>query len=237
MDEGDNLQTFESLQGIKHLAGMPIKESVLTDDTKHTLHHIINTFKRDVKDFIDNGDMSDHLFQTLYDYYFDDMPYGTRKARDGDPYEWIGDRFHQDLGDHGMLDEDNVGQTDLGNGFVLTSIEAFGQTRPAVLDTKSNTYLILNQTKDGTAIARTPARYLTIKDGKTGGTMGGPMTDAAFAKAGLSQSAPATLPPDQPVNECNYTMENEYCPVHGLAECYGTGVFESELARMKALLK
>jgi hypothetical protein len=39
------------------------------------------------------------------------------------------------------------------------------------------------------------------------------------------------------MNECNYTMENEYCPVHGLAECYGTGVFESELARMKALLK
>jgi len=237
VDEGDNPSTFESLEGIKHLAGMPIKESVLTDDTKHTLHHIINTFKRDVKDFIDNGDMSDHLFQTLYDYYFDDMPYGTRKARDGDPYEWVSDRFHQDLGDHGMLDEDNVGQTDLGNGFVLTSIEAFGQTRPAVLDTKSNTYLILNQTKDGTAIARTPARYLTIKDGKTGGTMGGPMTDAAFAKAGLSQSATATLPPDQPVNECNYTMENEYCPVHGLAECYGTGVFESELARMKALLK
>ena len=37
--------------------------------------------------------------------------------------------------------------------------------------------------------------------------------------------------------ECNYTMENEYCPVHGLAECYGQGVYESELSRIKALLK
>jgi hypothetical protein len=45
---------------------------------------------------------------------------------------------------------------------------------------------------------------------------------------------PATMP----MNECNYTMENEYCPVHGLAECYGTSsMFESELARIKALMK
>jgi hypothetical protein len=41
-----------------------------------------------------------------------------------------------------------------------------------------------------------------------------------------------------PMNECNYTMENEYCPVHGLAECYGSSsMFESELARIKALMK
>ncbi len=25
----------------------------------------------------------------LYDYHHDDMPYGTQKARDGDPSEWI----------------------------------------------------------------------------------------------------------------------------------------------------
>jgi len=39
------------------------------------------------------------------------------------------------------------------------------------------------------------------------------------------------------VNECNYTMENEYCPVHGLEECYGSSMFESELARIKQLMK
>ena len=42
--------------------------------------------------------MSDALYDALYDYYFDDMPYGTKKARDGDPYEWISDRFSEDLG-------------------------------------------------------------------------------------------------------------------------------------------
>lgn len=76
-------------------------------------------------------------------------------------------------------------QQDLGNGFMLTSIEAFGSTRPAVLDTQGNTYFILNQQTDGSAIARTPGKYLTIKDGKTGSTMGGPQTNAAFQKAGL----------------------------------------------------
>ena len=38
----------------------------------------------------------------------------------------------------------------------------------------------------------------------------------------------------QPVKECNYTMENHYCPVHGLAEC-SDGIYESQLARIKLL--
>jgi len=76
-------------------------------------------------------------------------------------------------------------QQDLGNGFTLTSIDAFGATRKAVLDTSNNTYYILNKNDNGSAIARTPAPYLTIKDGKTGASMGGPETKAAMMKAGL----------------------------------------------------
>jgi len=86
-------------------AGVPVKESVLTDSTGSTLDHIQNTFKRDVKDFSQSGDMSDALYDALYDYYFDDMPYGTKKARDGDPHEWVSDRFAQDIG----LDEGAIG--------------------------------------------------------------------------------------------------------------------------------
>jgi len=81
--------------------------------------------------------------------------------------------------------KEDTGQQDLGNGFMLTSIEAFGATRKAVLDTQSKTHYILNKQDNGSAIARTPAKYLTIKDGKTGASMGGPETDAAFEKAGL----------------------------------------------------
>jgi hypothetical protein len=99
--EGDNMSTFvedaELAEMLKY-AGVPVKESVLTDSTGSTLEHIKDTFRRDVKDFTQSGDMSDALYDALYDYYFDDMPYGTKKARDGDPHEWVADRFADDLG-------------------------------------------------------------------------------------------------------------------------------------------
>jgi hypothetical protein len=76
----------------------PMNENVLLDSTGSTLQHILNTFKRDVKDFQENDELSDELYNALYDYYFDDMPYGTKKARTGDPHEWVSDRFAADLG-------------------------------------------------------------------------------------------------------------------------------------------
>ena len=85
----------------------------------------------------------------------------------------------------GEIDQNMSKQQDLGNGFVLTSIDALGDTRKAVLDTRSNTHYILNKNDNGFAIARTPAPYLSIKDGKTGGSMGGPEIKAAMIKAGL----------------------------------------------------
>ena len=81
--------------------GTNLKENVLTDDTGSTFQHILDTFKRDVKDFEETGEISDELHNALYDYYFDDMPYGVKKARTGDPYEWVADRFGADLGING----------------------------------------------------------------------------------------------------------------------------------------
>ena len=98
MDEGDNLATFEDINSIRNLAGLPVTEGVLTDSTGSTLDHICNRFGKEVRDFETSGEMSDDLFHALYDYYFDDMPYGTKKARDGDPYEYVADRFAQDRG-------------------------------------------------------------------------------------------------------------------------------------------
>jgi hypothetical protein len=78
-------------------AKKPVKESVLNDSTGATLDHICKTFSREVADFKQTGDMDEDLFQALYDYYFDDMPYGVKKAKSGDPYEWVADRFQEDL--------------------------------------------------------------------------------------------------------------------------------------------
>jgi hypothetical protein len=101
MDEGDNMATFvedRELSTMLKYAGVPIKEGVLNDSTGSTMDHIQDRFRRDIKDFTKTGDMSDDLYDALYDYYFDDMPYGTKKARDGDPHEWVSNRFAQDIG-------------------------------------------------------------------------------------------------------------------------------------------
>jgi hypothetical protein len=157
--EGNNLETFED---IVRFSGAPINENVL-NDTGSTLDYIIKTYQRDIKDFMQNGDMSEHLYDALYDYYQDDMPYGIKKARSGDPFEWIGERFYNDLQGFDMVDE----------------------TVPTITATATPSF------------GNDPA----------------------------------------PVNECNYTMENRYCPVHGLEDCGNMGMFESELARIKALMK
>ena len=50
------------------------------------------------KKVLDDGDIYDDekLYYDLYEYYSSDpdyMPYGTQKARDGDPCVWITDRL------------------------------------------------------------------------------------------------------------------------------------------------
>ena len=89
-----------TLRALRRAAGL-LKENVLVDDTGSTFQHILDTYKRDVKDFEENDEMSQELHDALYDYYFDDMPYGVQKARTGDPYEWVADRFAADLGHPG----------------------------------------------------------------------------------------------------------------------------------------
>ena len=53
---------------------------------------------------VDEIEYGSLLFEELYEYYLEDMPYGTAKARDGDPTEWITMR----VSDLGILWEDRV---------------------------------------------------------------------------------------------------------------------------------
>ena len=186
--EGDNMSTFvedaELAEMLKY-AGVPIKENVLTDSTGSTLEHIKDTFRRDVKDFTQSGEMSDALYDVLYDYYFDDMPYGTKKARTGDPYEWVSDRFAQDIG----LDEGWKGAL---TGAALGG--ALGSIVPGLG---------------------------TIQGAIAGGYAGHRLGDEGLADPDKEYNARQKLQTQQPkpVSECNYTMEGEYCPEHGLMEC------------------
>ena len=65
-----------------------------------TLDHIMNRFKNEVKRFQSGEDLDQDLYEALFDYYMDsgEMPYGVAKARSGDPYEWVTQRFDDEIG-------------------------------------------------------------------------------------------------------------------------------------------
>ena len=78
-----------------------LKENLLRE-SHETLKHIIDSHKHEVKNFVAGEEMAEELYDALYDYYCaqGEMPYGTMKARDGDPYEWVANRFDRDVQDH-----------------------------------------------------------------------------------------------------------------------------------------
>lgn len=141
------------LNAMLKYAGVPLKESVLTDSTGHTLEHILQRFSREVADFEAGAELDNDLFDALYDYYFDDMPYGVKKARTGDPHEWISQRLADDLG-----------------------------------ITESNSGMIMPEADPIATVEAMPELSNPVVEGS-----------------------------------CNTTMEGEYCPEHGLAEC---GMYE-----------
>jgi len=80
--------------------GLPQKvdESVMLE-AGNTLEHIVQRFKHETKNFLNGAELDDDLYNALYDYYVDngEMPYGVAKAREGDPYQWVGDHFEDAL--------------------------------------------------------------------------------------------------------------------------------------------
>lgn len=91
--EGLSPQAVDALKK----AGIQIAES--TDDE---LQAILSQYADSYTAFKEGGDIDENqdFFDALFDYYSDmgeedgGMPYGTQKARDGDPYQWISDRLN-----------------------------------------------------------------------------------------------------------------------------------------------
>jgi len=63
------------------------------------LKEIIAKHQVDVDLFVNGSDLSEELYDDLFEYYCNNnqMPYSTAKARDGDPYEWVTQRFESDV--------------------------------------------------------------------------------------------------------------------------------------------
>ena len=52
---------------------------------------ILQKYPEAFRKILDGGEVNDNekLYNELFEYFLEDMPYGTQKARDGDPVEWI----------------------------------------------------------------------------------------------------------------------------------------------------
>ena len=81
---------------------------------------ILKKYPEETKKMQMSGDIMDiydtDLYQELFDYYSEDMPYGTMKARDGDPVEYITDK----LDDLDMLES---AQDKLRNQFTVRTFD------------------------------------------------------------------------------------------------------------------
>ena len=203
----------EEMNSLRRAAGL--KENVTLDENGQTLQHILNTFKRDVKDFKATGALSDHLYDALFDYYHEDMPYGVAKARTGDPDRWIADRFGSDIG---MLNfgHDNTGTNDYEE-----------------------------ETDEGWKGQLAGGTVGEIGGELAGAALGGPLGALAGGALGgtAGQMVGDELGGEEELDEaqCNMTGVGESCPIHGLNECWAsTGVMEDssdkfDLDRLKAL--
>ena len=97
--DGDKKETMKkAAKDKKEKANESIEEGFEADEVKAILakHGVSN---------IDDMELDGELYQDLFDYYSDEMPYGTQKARDGDPMEWIISR----LDDLGLAESTNEG--------------------------------------------------------------------------------------------------------------------------------
>lgn len=78
-----------------------LTENILVENPE-TLTHILQRFPKEVKDFEAGNELDSDLYEALFDYYMlhGEMPYGVAKARSGDPFQWVTEKFEEDLGAH-----------------------------------------------------------------------------------------------------------------------------------------
>ena len=192
----------DAIRSLRRAAGLT--ENVLRDSTGSTLDHIADKYKRDIKDFEATGNLSDDLFDALYDYYQDDMPYGVQKARSGDPHEWIADRITQDLG----LESTSLTpweQFKLRNNAARSKAGMepnpdFQEERePHSVDGGMDNDL-LQDSLSGRIAGSVAGAELGPVGSAIGGAIGDELTDDAV---------------------CNLSNHGESCPVHGIEECWG----------------
>ena len=72
---------------------------------------ILNKYPEAYAKILDDGEVNDNekLYDELFEYFLEDMPYGTQKARDGDPVQWITEHLEYLGLLETVLEEDGMG--------------------------------------------------------------------------------------------------------------------------------
>jgi hypothetical protein len=114
------------------------------DDLQAQVAEIARRYPEDFQSFL-AGDDGGMFYEEVFELFSNsgEMPYGTQKARDGDPEEWIAQRLH-DLGFYGTdegetpLEEDSASlptemisdfiTNEIGNGAGVENIDDHGET-------------------------------------------------------------------------------------------------------------
>jgi hypothetical protein len=125
-------------------------------------------------------DFPDDLYDNLYEYYMDEMPYGTAKGRTGDPYQWISDKLNV------VFPELNEGRIE---GGVWTAKPG---NVPAPMDPEG----VPAQRATKTFPAVKPAPTPTAPSSAPMGTIKGGVWNADAPKAG-EKGVPAPVPVDE----------------------------------------
>ena len=228
------LTTTKSVAQPQKFMGM-VSESILLENTLQAIEH---RYGKEVREFMETGELDDDLYHALYDYYFDDMPYGVKKARDGDPYEWIGDRFFDEMGGAGYLNrKDNSNGIEESGALHPGQVVYYRGERGEIDRIEGNKCFV--HVGDGdmdvwptNSCSTDKQSFMStmkndIKDighGMKGFLTGGSETrelDELARLAGLGQ---------QKLGEasCNMTAEGEMCAKHGFAECWSSSMYESK---------
>jgi hypothetical protein len=175
-----------------------MKKAGQLEESKQTLietslQAIVRKFGKEVREFAEGGEFDQDLFEALYDYYFDDMPYGVKKARDGDPYEWVAEHFNNAI---------ENGDVEINKTKVHDSLTELARLAglPSAMDEVA--------TDEGNEFSG--ARADAIRSGKN-----------SFEVGGTSYNVTDDADEHEHMNEggCNMTAEGQYCEVHGMNEC------------------
>jgi hypothetical protein len=121
------------------------------------------------------------------------MPYGVKKARDGDPYEWVADHFQNAI-DGGDVEISETKVHDSLNE--LARLAGLPSAMEEVVTDEGNEF--------------SGARADAIRAGKDSFEVGGKsyrVTDDADEHEHMNEGG------------CNMTAEGQYCEVHGMNEC------------------